>query len=70
MVRLVHTALHWQPPVEKTKDYQFKRRQEEEARGGGVGSQEVIAESRNEMMASQFIMDAPNKLNQIKWNDN
>ena len=31
--------------------------------GGASGSQEVIAESRNEMMAGQFIRDAPNKLN-------
>ena len=65
MVRLVHTALHRQPPVEKTKDYQLSEAGGGKG-GGGEGSQEVIAESRNEMMASQFITDAPNKFNQIK----
>ena len=60
MVRLEHTHFTTlAAPVEKTKDYQLS----EEEVGGAAGSQEVIAESRNEMMASQFIRDAPNKSN-------
>ena len=57
------SAVHCQPPVEKTKDYYLSEVGGGGEGGGAVGSQEVIAESRNEMMANQFIRDAPNKSN-------